>query len=131
MLEVISFGAVWTAWCRGRHVSMQDKTLAEKIRSDPYTFKYHFGLNPEAMTECIPAQVTWMNRDPALWVYDGDPVTAEALEPKVLTDWMRFNQLLLLPALAQRRIQWGVSMNYYDYADQLQAQGRQVINYLR
>lgn len=131
MHEIISFGAVWTAWYKGWHVSFKDKGVATELRTHPDEFVYHFGRNSEELVERIPEQVTWMNHDSDSWVFEPRNVNPDELDPKVLKRWLEFNHYLLLPACAQKRVIWGVNLNYYDYADRLIAQGCEVVNYLR
>lgn len=131
MLEIISFGAVWTTWFKGWHVSIKDKGTAHHLKDHPEDFFYHFGRNHAELVERIPEQVTWMNKDPDTWVFEPREIIPDDLEPAVLGRWLEFNHRLLLPACAEKRVNWGVNVNYYDYAAVLLASGHKVANYLK
>jgi hypothetical protein len=131
MLEIISFGAVWTTWYKGWHVSIKDKGVAQMLKAHPEDFFYHFGRNHDELVERIPEQITWMNKDPNSWAFEPGTIMPDDLDDSVLRRWLEFNQRLLLPACAEKRVHWGVNANYYDYAAQLLATGHKVANYLK
>jgi hypothetical protein len=136
MHELISFGAVWSAWHRGWHPSFRPKEVPY-FRSHPADCRFHFGVRRAEVLEGIPTQVTWMNKDPESWIFDPDEVVIpEMLDEPVLKQWSSFTENVLMPAAISGRVFWNICgghskfKNYYDYAANLLAQGRDVGNYL-
>lgn len=138
MLEVVSFGAAWSSWYKGYHVSFapSDRGRAKEIQTCPRSFQYHFSLDSEDYVGVNPSYLTWYNDDSARWVYDDPtPVDDDALDERVLKRWHEFTEQLLLPAIDEKRVIWRVcairsgQRHYADYARWLRNMGRTVVNY--